>query len=282
MRLEVVIDSLDIMRPVAGASEDVLVRVLYLAPRETGFDGVKLQRIADCVMRLFEEPAYVRLQCTILKTSKCCPARVRARARNQPLYYSDVLRAISLASTQVLPLLLLAMTGWSGSNLIDMTRSSRTLSPMPSSLPAPSALPTATTNDGLDSLSVDHLLLSHALFERTGSATLPQKVRDNLLKGVGKRTTPKHAFALLFTAEHALAWLAAVIDAWAGEVGDMVQTGRKEGGRDCVQLVSSSPTNTSRRLRALTYGSAPQCIEFTYQIFNTIQLVKMHGQHSGT
>jgi hypothetical protein len=35
------------------------------------------------------------------------------------------------------------------------------------------------------------------------------------LKGVGKRTTPANAFALLFTAEHALAKLASVIDAWS-------------------------------------------------------------------
>ncbi|KAF5365869.1 hypothetical protein D9615_010642 [Tricholomella constricta] len=44
------------------------------------------------------------LQCTILNTYKCCPARVRARAPNQPFRYSDVLRAIpgidtSFAST---------------------------------------------------------------------------------------------------------------------------------------------------------------------------------------
>ncbi|KAF5375735.1 hypothetical protein D9615_009407 [Tricholomella constricta] len=58
-------------------------------------------------------------------------------------------------------------------------------------------------------------------------AALPQKLRDSLLKGVGKRTTPKNAFALLFAAEHALGRLAAVIDAWAGEVRDMVQAGRK-------------------------------------------------------
>ncbi|KAF9456177.1 hypothetical protein BDZ94DRAFT_1327146 [Collybia nuda] len=58
-------------------------------------------------------------------------------------------------------------------------------------------------------------------------AALPIKIRESLLKGVGKRTTPANALALLFAAEHALAKLAAVIDAWSGEVQDMVLTARK-------------------------------------------------------
>ncbi|GLB45122.1 putative CAP_GLY [Lyophyllum shimeji] len=58
-------------------------------------------------------------------------------------------------------------------------------------------------------------------------AALPMKLRESLLKGVGKRTTPKNAFALLFAAEHALGRLAAVIDAWAGDVKEMVLAARK-------------------------------------------------------
>jgi hypothetical protein len=47
---------------------------------------------------------------------------------------------------------------------------------------------------------------------------LPQKIRDSLLKGVGKRTTPLNVFALLFAAEHAMTKLNPVIDAWADVV----------------------------------------------------------------
>lgn len=58
-------------------------------------------------------------------------------------------------------------------------------------------------------------------------AGLPARVRDSLLKGVGKRTTPANAFALLFAAEHALGKLASVIDAWSVEVREMILSGRK-------------------------------------------------------
>ncbi|KAG5642183.1 hypothetical protein DXG03_003446 [Asterophora parasitica] len=58
-------------------------------------------------------------------------------------------------------------------------------------------------------------------------AALSSKLRDSLLKGVGKRTTPANAFPLLFAAEHALGRLGAVVDAWAGDVRDMVLAGRK-------------------------------------------------------
>ncbi|KAK0454113.1 uncharacterized protein EV420DRAFT_1765921 [Desarmillaria tabescens] len=58
-------------------------------------------------------------------------------------------------------------------------------------------------------------------------SALPQKIKDNLLKGVGKRTTPQNAFALLFAAEHALGKLNNVIDAWADSVRDMILLGRK-------------------------------------------------------
>ncbi|KAG6856981.1 hypothetical protein H0H87_011370 [Tephrocybe sp. NHM501043] len=58
-------------------------------------------------------------------------------------------------------------------------------------------------------------------------AMLPAKLRDGLLKGVGKRSTPKNAFALLCAAEHALTKLSSVIDAWAVEVKDMILSARK-------------------------------------------------------
>lgn len=58
-------------------------------------------------------------------------------------------------------------------------------------------------------------------------AGLPVRLRESLLKGVGKRTTPANALALLCAAEHALGRLAAVIDAWAGEVREMVLVGRR-------------------------------------------------------
>ncbi|KAG7448416.1 uncharacterized protein BT62DRAFT_964788 [Guyanagaster necrorhizus] len=58
-------------------------------------------------------------------------------------------------------------------------------------------------------------------------SALPQKIKDNLLKGVGKRTTPQNVFALLFAAEHALGKINNVIDAWADSVRDMILLGRK-------------------------------------------------------
>lgn len=75
-------------------------------------------------------------------------------------------------------------------------------------------------------------------------AGLPIKVRESLLKGVGKRTTPANALALLFAAEHALAKLAAVIDAWVGEVQDMILAGRK--GVDDVMCGKSEACFNSR------------------------------------
>ncbi|KAF8625832.1 hypothetical protein AX15_005168 [Amanita polypyramis BW_CC] len=58
-------------------------------------------------------------------------------------------------------------------------------------------------------------------------ATLPQKHRESLLKGVGKRTTPENAFPLLFAAEHALVKLNPVIDPWGDIVRDMIEAGRR-------------------------------------------------------
>ncbi|KAF5376320.1 hypothetical protein D9615_008463 [Tricholomella constricta] len=44
--LRVILDALDIMRPVAGPSENVWANMLYVAPCEMGADDVKLRRIA--------------------------------------------------------------------------------------------------------------------------------------------------------------------------------------------------------------------------------------------
>ena len=58
-------------------------------------------------------------------------------------------------------------------------------------------------------------------------ASLHVRLRDGIGRGLAKRTTPPNAFPLLFAAEHALGRLAAVIDAWAAEVKEMVLTARK-------------------------------------------------------
>ena len=58
-------------------------------------------------------------------------------------------------------------------------------------------------------------------------ASLPQKIRESILKGVGKRTTPLNAFPLLFAAEHALVKLATSIESWSDIVRDMIFAGRK-------------------------------------------------------
>lgn len=58
-------------------------------------------------------------------------------------------------------------------------------------------------------------------------ASLSQKLRDNVLKGVGKRTTVHNAFSLLFAAEHALLKLASQIEPWADTVKDMILSARK-------------------------------------------------------
>ncbi|KAL1734269.1 hypothetical protein EV714DRAFT_245112 [Schizophyllum commune] len=61
----------------------------------------------------------------------------------------------------------------------------------------------------------------------TEFALLPQKLRENLLKGVGKRTTPQNVFALLFAVEHALGKAKSMIDAWVDIVREMLLAGRK-------------------------------------------------------
>jgi hypothetical protein len=58
-------------------------------------------------------------------------------------------------------------------------------------------------------------------------ASLHQKIRDNALVGLGKRTTVQNSFPLLFAAEHALSKLGNQIEPWADTVRDMILTARK-------------------------------------------------------
>ena len=58
-------------------------------------------------------------------------------------------------------------------------------------------------------------------------AALPQKIRDSVVKGVGKRTTPTNVFPLLFAAQHAMKKLNAAIDAWADISREMVLAAQK-------------------------------------------------------
>ncbi len=58
-------------------------------------------------------------------------------------------------------------------------------------------------------------------------ATLPQKTKDGLLKGLAKRTVPINVFALLFAAHTAMSKLNAVMDAWADSTREMVLSARK-------------------------------------------------------
>ncbi|KAG2128900.1 uncharacterized protein EDB93DRAFT_1323523 [Suillus bovinus] len=58
-------------------------------------------------------------------------------------------------------------------------------------------------------------------------ASLPLKIRENLLKGLAKRTTPMNIFPLLFAAQHAIKKLDSVIDAWADTSREMVLQARK-------------------------------------------------------
>jgi len=58
-------------------------------------------------------------------------------------------------------------------------------------------------------------------------AGLPQRTKDSLLKGLGKRTVPVNVFALLFAAQHALKKLNNVVDAWADASREMILAARK-------------------------------------------------------
>ncbi|KAJ8520850.1 hypothetical protein ONZ45_g2358 [Pleurotus djamor] len=74
-----------------------------------------------------------------------------------------------------------------------------------------------------------HAFLEFSEYERltNGKWALPQRLRDTALKGVGKRTTPSNALALLYAAEHAIIKLGPVIDAWADIVREMIYSARK-------------------------------------------------------
>ncbi|PIL23652.1 hypothetical protein GSI_14965 [Ganoderma sinense ZZ0214-1] len=58
-------------------------------------------------------------------------------------------------------------------------------------------------------------------------AALPQKTRDALLKGLGKRTTPMNVFPLLAASNAALKKLDTIIDTWGESVREMVNSARK-------------------------------------------------------
>ncbi|PPR04884.1 hypothetical protein CVT24_007143, partial [Panaeolus cyanescens] len=58
-------------------------------------------------------------------------------------------------------------------------------------------------------------------------ASLAQKHRESVLKGLGKRTTPTNVFPILFAAEHALSKLASVIDSWGDISREMIFSARK-------------------------------------------------------
>ena len=56
---------------------------------------------------------------------------------------------------------------------------------------------------------------------------MPQKTRDALLKGLGKRTTPMNVFPLLTASQAALKKLDTIIDNWSDTVREMVNSARK-------------------------------------------------------
>ncbi|KAF9553521.1 hypothetical protein CPC08DRAFT_226217 [Agrocybe pediades] len=58
-------------------------------------------------------------------------------------------------------------------------------------------------------------------------ASLSPKLRDSILRGLGKRTTPQNVFPLLFAAEHALSKLGSVIEPWGDTVREMVLQARR-------------------------------------------------------
>ena len=62
---------------------------------------------------------------------------------------------------------------------------------------------------------------------------LDPKIREGIVKGVGKRTTPGNVFALLFAANKALGKLGSVVDAWAEIVREDVRRVRK-GIDECL------------------------------------------------
>ncbi|KAG5641153.1 hypothetical protein DXG03_005879 [Asterophora parasitica] len=120
----VVLDFMDILRPTkpsksgekadsksedirVGSAEDVWANVLYLAPRETGVNGMKLRRLSDLVSQTFKDEGYItesrplkrlmaiplpQLHCTVLNTSMRRPSRLRG----QPFCYTDILQTLAI------------------------------------------------------------------------------------------------------------------------------------------------------------------------------------------
>ncbi|KAJ2912999.1 hypothetical protein MD484_g7423, partial [Candolleomyces efflorescens] len=58
-------------------------------------------------------------------------------------------------------------------------------------------------------------------------AGLNQRVRESLVKGVGKRTTVGNVFALLWASENALERLGKIVEPWGDTVREMIYTARK-------------------------------------------------------
>lgn len=56
---------------------------------------------------------------------------------------------------------------------------------------------------------------------------LPQKTRDTIVKGLGKRTTPMNVFPLLFAAQSSLAKFKTVADSWADISREIILSARK-------------------------------------------------------
>ena len=58
-------------------------------------------------------------------------------------------------------------------------------------------------------------------------SSLPLKIRDTILRGLAKRTTPLNIFPLLFAAEHGLSKLGVVIEPWGDISREMILSARK-------------------------------------------------------
>ena len=58
-------------------------------------------------------------------------------------------------------------------------------------------------------------------------SSLPLKIRESILRGLGKRTRPLNVFPLLFAAEHGLSKLGVVIEPWGDISREMILSARK-------------------------------------------------------
>ena len=58
-------------------------------------------------------------------------------------------------------------------------------------------------------------------------SSLPLKIRESILRGLGKRTRPLNIFPLLFAAEHGLGKLGVVIEPWGDISREMILSARK-------------------------------------------------------